>query len=96
MNQFLIRARALAALRSDVMKKIVIGIAVSTAPLGAGALAADLETKAPPAIPYSNWSGPYLGISGGARYNAVDGNVTSATVGTPPNSITLPPVISRP
>jgi hypothetical protein len=96
MNRFPIRARALAASRSDVMKKIVIGIAVSAAPLGASALAADLEVKAPPAIPYSVWSGPYLGISGGARYNAVDGNVTSATVGTPPNSITLPPVIPGP
>jgi outer membrane immunogenic protein len=96
MNRFPIRARALAASRSDVMKKIVIGIAVSAAPLGAGALAADLEVKAPPAIPYSVWSGPYLGISGGARFNAVDGNVTSATVGTPPNSIWLPPVIPGP
>ena len=95
MNQFLIRARALAALRSDVMKKIVIGIAVNAALLPFPAPAADLESKAPPAIP-PNWSGPYLGISGGARYDAVDGNVTSATVGTPPNSITLPPVISRP
>jgi hypothetical protein len=65
------------------MNKILAGIAVNAALLGFPALAADLQTNAPPAIPYPNWSGPYLGISGGARYNAVDGNVTSATVGTP-------------
>jgi len=75
------------------MKKIVIGISVIAPVLGASALAADLEVIAPPSVQYSNWSGPYVGISVGARYNAVDGIVTSATAGTPPIAIDLPPVI---
>ena len=41
---------------------------------------------------YSNWSGPYIGIGIDARFNAVDANVTSATVGTPPVAIPLPTV----
>ncbi len=41
---------------------------------------------------YSNWTGPYVGIGVGARFNAVDGSVTSATFGTPPTAIALPPV----
>jgi outer membrane immunogenic protein len=48
-----------------------------------------LEVTAPPLVSYS-WSGPYIGLAIGARYNAVDGNVTSATVGTPPTAIALP------
>jgi len=75
------------------MKKILIGISVIAPLLGASALAADLEVIAPPSVQYSNWSGPYVGISAGARYNAVDGIVTSATAGTPPIAIDLPPVI---
>jgi outer membrane immunogenic protein len=88
---FLIQARAAAATCSGVMKKILIGIAVIAASLGARALAADLEVRAPPLVPYSNWSGPYVGVGVSARYNAVDGNVTSATVGTPPVAIELRP-----
>jgi outer membrane immunogenic protein len=71
------------------MKKILIGIAVIAALLGPRALAADLEGTAPPLAPYSKWSGPYIGVGLGARFNAVDGNVTSATVGTPPAAIDL-------
>ena len=73
------------------MKKILIGIAVIADLLGARALAADLEVGAPQLVSYSNWSGPYIGVGVGARYNAVDGNVTSATVGTPPAAIDLRP-----
>jgi outer membrane immunogenic protein len=86
---FLIRVRTAAATCADIMKKILIGIAVIAALLGPRALAADLE--APPLVPYSKWSGPYIGVGVGARYNAVDGNVTSATVGTPPVAIDLRP-----
>jgi outer membrane immunogenic protein len=75
------------------MKKIIIGISVIAALLGVKARAADLGVIAPPSVQYSNWSGPYVGLSVGARYNAVDGIVTSATVGTPPIAINLPPVI---
>lgn len=72
------------------MKKILIGISVITGLLGARALAADLEVRAPPSVQYSNWSGPYIGVGITARYNAVDANVTSASVGTPPTPIPLP------
>ena len=65
-----------AAAACSNMKKILIGIPVIAALLGARALAADLEARAPPPVPFSNWSGPYIGIGAGARYNAVDGNVT--------------------
>jgi hypothetical protein len=41
-------------------------------------------------VPYLNWSGPYFGVGLGPRFNAVDANVTSATVGTPPVAIPLP------
>ena len=95
MKRLVTHAGAITATYSDMMKKIVIGIAVNAALLPFPAPAADLESKAPPAIP-PNWSGPYLGISGGARYDAVDGNVTSASVGTPPNTIWLSPVIPGP
>ena len=67
-------------------------LALIAASLGASALAADLEIKTPPTVPYSNWSGPYIGIAASTRFNAVDGNVTSATFGTPPTAISLPPV----
>jgi len=73
------------------MKKILIGTFVIATLLGASALAADLEGTAPLPVQYSNWSGPYVGISAGTRYNAVDGIVTSATAG--PIAIDLPPVI---
>jgi hypothetical protein len=75
------------------MKKILIGISVIAPLLGARAPAADLEVTPPPSVQYSTWSGPYVGISVGGRYNAVDGIVTSATAGTPPIAIDLPPVI---
>jgi outer membrane immunogenic protein len=65
----------------------VIIIAVITASLGGRALPADLEGAAPPA---ANWSGPYIGVGITARFNAVDANVTAASVGTPPVAIPLP------
>src|SRR5215207_2249771 len=80
-----------------MIQTILIGVTVATALLGGRALAADLERRAPdlerrapPPAAYANWSGPYIGGAVGARYNAVDGNVTSATVGTPPTAIPLP------
>jgi outer membrane immunogenic protein len=90
--------RAAAAARSDMVKKILIGVAVIAALPGAGALAADLDYRpvpvapAPPPPPPPNWSGPYIGGALDARFNAVDGNVTSAFVGTPPTAIPLPPL----
>jgi outer membrane immunogenic protein len=61
-----------------------------------GARAADLPRPPPPvAVPVvPSWSGPYLGLGLGVRANAVDANVESATVGTPPVAIPLPPVSS--
>jgi outer membrane immunogenic protein len=80
------RARAAAA------KKFRIAITVTAALSGTHALGADLAAPVPAAVPYTSWSGPYAGLGLGARYNAVDGNVTSATVGTPPTPISLPTV----
>jgi outer membrane immunogenic protein len=57
---------------------------------GTGTLAVDLGFKAPPSPAAPNWSGPYIGLSVGTRTNAVDANVTSATVGGTP--IPLPPL----
>src|SRR6516162_8688051 len=72
------------------MKNILSGIVVVATLFASRALAADLEVRASPPVPY-NWSGPYTGIGVFARYNAVDGNLTSATVGTPAAAIPLPP-----
>jgi opacity protein-like surface antigen len=73
-----------------VTETVLIGIAVIAALLGSRALAADLEGTAPSSAAYSNWTGAYIGIGITARYNAVDANVTSASVGTPPTAIPLP------
>jgi outer membrane immunogenic protein len=69
-------------------RQILLGVAVITALLGARALGADLDLRAPAISP--TWSGLYFGIGLGARANAVDANATSATVGTPPVPIALP------
>jgi outer membrane immunogenic protein len=79
---------ATAAWSIFVGEKILIGIAVIAALFGSRTLAADLERTAPPPVPY--WSGPYIGVGITARYNAVDANVTAASVGTPPTAIPLP------
>jgi outer membrane immunogenic protein len=88
---FLVRLAPSAVVCSGSINKIVVGISV-TALLGAHALAADLEVRTPPPARYLDWSGPYIGIGIGSRFNAVDGNVTSASVGTPPVAIPLPAV----
>ena len=49
-----------------------------------------------PPVPTPNWTGPYIGLDLGLRYDAVDANVTSATVGTPPTAIALPPATTGP
>ena len=87
--------RALPAVGLDLTKKTLIALGISAALLGARTLAADLPppllpAPVPKALPSLNWSGPYFGIGAGGRANAVDANVTSATVGTTP--IPLPPV----
>ena len=93
-----IPARAFAAACFDSTKKIVIAIGVIAAFPGPGTLAADLPSPPPavvytkPAAPISIWTGPYVGVTIGVRFNAVDAHVTSATVGTPPTPIPLPPV----
>src|SRR5437588_5203416 len=75
-----------------MVNKILIGIGIIAALLEESALAADLElaTRAPVAVAYPSWSGPYIGVGLGARLNAVDANTTSATVGVPPVPIDLP------
>jgi len=90
---------ALPAACFELVKKTLIAIGVVAALLGGRTLAADLEPRAlpprplpPPVAAVANWSGPYFGIGAGGRANAVDANVTSATVGTPPVPIPLPPV----
>ena len=84
--------RAAAAACSNIVRYLLAGAAVVAALSGARAVAADLEIKAPMLVPVANWSGAYFGGSVDARFNAVDANVTSATVGTPPVPIPLPPV----
>jgi outer membrane immunogenic protein len=88
------------------MHRVGTAIAVAAALVGSRALAADLApappltspnleyrgSPLPPPAPGANWSGPYLGARVTARYNAVDGNVTSATIGTPPTAIALPTI----
>jgi hypothetical protein len=66
-NWFLIPFRGAAVASSDIAQKILIGIAVTATLLGARALAADLEGRALPPVPYSNWSGPHIGIGITAR-----------------------------
>src|SRR6478672_7647057 len=80
----------LSPVRAVMTARSVIIIAAIAASLGGGALAADLEGAAPPPVPYSNWSGPYIGVGITARFNAVDANATAASVGTPPTAIPLP------
>jgi outer membrane immunogenic protein len=81
-----------------VRLKFAIGIVAFTALFGTSAQAGDLpETPpsapvlnlaaVPPAASTPNWTGPYIGLDFGLRYDAVDANVTSATVGTPPSAI---------
>jgi len=63
------------------------------ADLPAGPAPAPVPVYAPAAPPPGpDWTGPYIGLGFGVRYDAVDGNVTSATVGTPPTAIPLPSV----
>ena len=84
-----ISVRAAATACFGLVTKVLVGIAIVASLLEARAVAADLTDRPPPA-PRPNWSGPYLGVGLDARYNAVDANVTSATVGNTP--IPLPPV----
>jgi len=91
---FVIRLRAPAAACCGILKKLLAMLALFAASLEASALAADLEIKTPPTVPYSNWSGPYIGLGLSTRFNAIDGNVNSGTFGTPPTAISLPPVIA--
>ena len=75
-----------------MVNKILIGVAVIAGLLGERALAADLPLAAPVPVPVPvpSWSGPYIGVALGARFDAVDTSVTSATVGTPPVGIPFP------
>jgi outer membrane immunogenic protein len=77
--------------------KSAIGIVAIVALFGTSVQAADLPV-APSSAPIRNlaevppnWTGPYIGLDLGMLYDAVDANVTSATVGTPPTAIALPP-----
>src|SRR4051794_33504328 len=72
-----------------------MGIGIMPSLLQAPALGADLEASVPSRpvlVPFTSWSGPYFGLGLGDRFNAVDANVTSATVGTPAVAIPLPAV----
>jgi outer membrane immunogenic protein len=77
---------------SDRAKEAFIGAALVATLLAAPAVAADLPVRTPPPVvePLSSWTGFYIGSGIDARFNAVDGNVTSATAGNTP--IPLPPV----
>ena len=87
---------------SPMSLKSAIGIVAIVALFGTSVQAADLPEApssaaipnlavVPPAVSTPNWTGPYIGLGFGLRYDAVDANVTSATVGTPPTAIALPP-----
>jgi outer membrane immunogenic protein len=85
-----------------VLLKSAIRIVAIVALFGTSVRASDLPeapssapipnvAEAPPAVSIPSWTGPYIGLGVGLRYDAVDANVTSAAVGTPPASIALPP-----
>ena len=87
---------------SPVILKSAIGIVAIVASFGTSVQASDLPeapssapipnvAEVPPAVSIPSWTGPYIGLGLGLRYDAVDANVTSATVGTPPTAIALPP-----
>ena len=87
---------------SPVPLKSAIGIVAIVASFGTSVQASDLPeapssapipnvAEVPPAVSIPSWTGPYIGLGLGLRYDAVDANVTSATVGTPPTAIALPP-----
>jgi outer membrane immunogenic protein len=81
------------ALAIPVPLKSAIGIVAIVALFGTSVQAADLPaapSSAPIPVSAPNWTGPYIGLDVGMRYDAVDANVTSATVGTPPTAIALP------
>jgi outer membrane immunogenic protein len=87
----------LVAAYKKMSKQLLLGISLIGLVFQAPALGADLEVPVQARLvplPYPNWSGPYLGLSVGARFNAVDASVTSATVGTPAVAIALPVVSS--
>ena len=73
---------------------LALGIVAMIAMFGTSVQAADLPApnlvEVPPAVSTSSWTGPYIGLDVGLRYDAVDARVTSATVGTPPTTIALP------
>jgi outer membrane immunogenic protein len=74
--------------------KSAIGIVAIVALFGTSVQAADLPvapSSAPIPVLTPTWTGPYIGLDLGMRYDAVDANVTSATIGTPPTAIALPP-----
>ena len=56
-----------------MVNKILIGVAVIAGLLGERALAADLPLAAPVPVPVPvpSWSGPYIGVALGARFDAV-------------------------
>jgi outer membrane immunogenic protein len=77
---------------SPTALKSAIGIVAIVALSGTSVQAADLPvapSSAPIPILSPSWTGPYIGLDFGMRYDAVDANVTSATVGTPPTTIAL-------
>jgi len=76
-----------------VTLKSAIGTVAIVALMGTSVQAADLPvapSSAPIPLSSPSWTGPYIGLDFGMRYDAVDANVTSATVGTPPTAIALP------
>jgi opacity protein-like surface antigen len=63
-----------------VAVKSAIIIVARVAFVGTAVQAADLPeapTSTPIPVPTSNWTGPYIGLDAGMRYDAVDANVTS-------------------
>jgi hypothetical protein len=76
---------------------LLMGIAIMPLLLQAAALGTDLKPSVPSRpvlVPFTSWSGPYL-FGLGDRFNAVDANVTSASIGTPAVAIAVPAVSPR-
>src|ERR1700688_646227 len=79
-----------AYLLGGIMRRFQVALLATVAVFGFASIAysADMPVKAlvykAAPVPVYDWSGFYVGGTVGARWGDIDGNVTSALIGTPP------------